>query len=347
MDRLVDRFGRRITYLRISVTDRCNMRCIYCMPPQGITHKHHSDILSFEEIYKIVKAASSLGVDKVRITGGEPLVRKDLVSLIESLKTIDGLKDIALTTNGTYLKSSAPRLKKAGLDRVNVSLDSLIPERFEEITRGGNLRASLDGIEASLSAGLEPVKINTVLIKGFNTDEIPAFADLARTRPLHVRFIEYMRTNLNDLQQRPDLFFSCPEAKDICAKLGRLKSLYSGQGSTAKVYAIEGFRGTIGFVSPISRSFCASCDKLRLTSDGRLRSCLHSSYTINLKEALSRTPSEEELADLFKKAVSYKPMSHDLAPWQARRPREDFALLRSRNSPSETRESFSMCQIGG
>lgn len=330
MDKLIDKFGRQINYLRISVTDRCNLRCIYCMPAGGIVHRAHDDILSFEEIHKIVKVAAGLGIQKIRITGGEPLVRKNLPLLIKKLRGIKALKEIALTTNGIYLSDYAHSLKMAGLDRINISLDSLMPEKFEKITRGGDLKAVLEGIESALSNGFSAVKINTVLIKGFNIDEIPAFADLTRRKAVHVRFIEYMSTDLEYIS-REEMYFSASDAKDICGSLGRLDPVYDEAAATAKIFRIEGFRGTVGFISPVSNPFCSSCNKLRLTSDGRLRSCLHSSKAINLKRAIERGASEQDLAIHFEEAVAMKPESHDLSEQPVR----------------QIGENFSMCQIGG
>src|SRR3989338_6855494 len=229
MDKLIDRFNREINYLRVSVTDRCNMRCIYCMPSEGILHRQHSQILSFEEIYRIVNIASSIGVKKIRITGGEPLVRKDLSLFIKNLKCISGLNEIALTTNGVHLKEQAFSLKEAGLDRVNISLDSLVPEKFLEITRGGNLEKALEGVEAALSAGLGPVKINVVLLRGFNDSEIASFADFSRSRPVHVRFIEYMPTHLGEYSYK-ELFFSSLEARAILDSFGELVPIENNCG---------------------------------------------------------------------------------------------------------------------
>ena len=330
MDKLIDRFGRKIDYLRISVTDRCNLRCVYCMPSGGILRRPHSEILSFEEIHRIVNVAVRLGISKVRITGGEPLVRKGLALLIKNLKRINGLNEIALTTNGVYLKEQALSLKEAGLDRINISLDSLVPEKFQEITRGGNLKSVLEGIGSGLSAGFSPIKINVVLMKAFNAQEVLDFANLTRTRPLHVRFIEYMPTYLSHFPDE-NIFFSCAEAKDMCSSMGELNALDSKQPSTAKAFRIKGFCGTIGFISPISRPFCFSCNKIRLTSYGCLRSCLHSSRTVDLKSAMGKGCSDEDLAMLIKEAVSLKPESHNLL-----------------NTPlGVDSENFSMCQIGG
>jgi len=300
------------------------------MPAGGILNKEQSEILSFEEIYRIVKASARLGIRKVRITGGEPLVRKDLPVLITKLKNISGLREIALTTNGTYLNDYAYSLKRAGLDRVNVSLDTLDPQKYQEITRGGKIETVLKGIESAFSAGLFPVKINSVLMKGFNADEILDFARLAKEMPLHVRFIEYMCTGSNRIDNE-DFYLSSLKAKQACQSLGELIPVKSVLSTTAEVFKIKGFCGTIGFISPISRPFCSSCNKLRLTSDGLLKSCLHSPEIVNLKEALTRGIGDEELANLIRKAVSLKPASHNLLNAQVTYETADF----------------SMCQIGG
>jgi len=303
MDKLIDSFGREIDYLRVSITDRCNMRCIYCMPPEGILHRPHDQILSFEDIYKIVNVAVGLGIKKVRITGGEPLVRKGLALVIKNLKRIKGLNEIVLTTNGVYLKEHAFSLKEAGLDRVNISLDSLVPEKFQEITRGGNLTRALEGMEAALLAGLRPVKINVVLMRGFNDSEIISFAGLAKSKPVHVRFIEYMPTHLGEYSYK-ELFFSSLEARAILDSLGELMPIENNCGvSAAKAFRIKGFHGTIGFIYPVSENFCSSCNKLRLTSDGCLRSCLHSSKSIDLRAAMKNGASDNDLAGLIIEAA--------------------------------------------
>lgn len=323
---LIDKFGRKIDYLRISVTDRCNLRCSYCMPEEGIVHKPHSQILTFEGISKIVKVAAGLGIEKVRITGGEPLVRKDLPKLIATLKGIAGLKEIALTTNGINLSEYAQALKNSGLDRINISLDTLVPEKFKRITRGGNIKLVLGGITSALSMGLAPLKVNTVLLNGFNTNEIIDFVSLARDNPVEVRFIEYMPTGLAD-----NLFFSCTRAKEICSSLGELIPLESKKIQASRTFQIKGFLGSIGFISPLSQPFCFYCNKLRLTSDGKLKSCLHSARAVDLKPALEKGGRQEDLVSLIKQAAAFKPASHNLqqAPLAA-----DTGI-------------FSMCQIGG
>ena len=334
-----DGFDRKINYLRISVTDRCNLRCVYCMPEEGIIHRQPRDILSFEQIYRIMEVASGLGVEKVRITGGEPLVRKDLPALVRQLRTISGLKEICLTTNGVHLADYAFSLKDSGLDRVNISLDSLNAEKFSRITRGGSLEGVLKGIDAAFSAGLVPLKLNVVLLKGFNNDEILDFAELARKRPLEVRFIEYMPTRLAAKPRAgaadQDLFFSAEEAKLSCVGLGSLEPVNNDPAQPARLYRIAGFRGSIGFISPLSGSFCGNCNKLRLTSDGRLRSCLHSYVSVDLKEAMEKGVSDEDLAGLIQDACELKPQAHNLNA------RASFA------ASDQESEGFSMCQIGG
>ncbi|MFH1823728.1 MAG: GTP 3',8-cyclase MoaA [Candidatus Firestonebacteria bacterium] len=326
---LIDAYGRKIDYLRISVTDRCNLRCIYCMTAKGILHKPQKEILLFEEIFKIVSVFAKLGIKKIRITGGEPLVRKDLHLLIKKLRSIEKLKEICLTTNGIYLSDYAYPLKIAGLDRVNISLDTLVLEKFKNITRDGNLERVLKGIESAFLVGLTPVKINIVLIKRFNDDEILNFAKLTKDKPIHVRFIEYMPTNLSYIPWK-NSFFSAIKAKNICDRLGKLNPVENASDGVAKVFRIEDFCGTIGFISAITEPFCSSCNKLRLTADGRLKSCLYSSKMIELKGILKKG-TEHDLTKLIKEVVILKLKAHSLL-----------------KSPviSEI-ESFSMCQIGG
>lgn len=323
-----DRFNRRINYLRISVTDRCNLRCIYCLPPEGIVYKSPQEILSFEEILKVVEISVKLGIEKIRITGGEPLVRRDLPELIRKLKRIEGLREVALTTNGILLPELAEELKSSGLNRINISLDTLNPEKFREVTRGGELSRVLEGIELSLSLGFSVVKLNLVLLNGFNTDEIINFVELTRNRPLEVRFIEYMPTSLPRLEA---LFFSNCLSKDIIERSFKLIPVDNPELGTARVFRVEGFQGRIGFISPVSEPFCNYCNKLRLSADGVLRSCLQSSQGIDLKKTLRKVPfQEEEVEKLIKESVFLKPHSHNL-----------------KQLPLGEGRDFSMCQIGG
>ena len=312
MTGLSDSFQRPINYLRISVTDRCNLRCVYCMPQEGITQMAHYDILSYEEIYTLVKAAAELGINKVRLTGGEPLVRagvSDLVRLIAGIETID---DISLTTNGILLAQYAAELKEAGLMRVNVSLDTLKPERFRQITRCGDLADTLKGIEAAGAAGLTPVKINMVVMAGVNDDELPDFARKTVNDGWHVRFIEHMPVN-GDTPLSPKLF-SVSDMRKRIESLGKLEpwKIEVGNGP-AKYFRLPGATGTIGFITPVTEHFCYQCNRLRLTADGKLRLCLLNEDEIDLKEPLRSGASVAELKTLIENAIAKKPKSHHLA----------------------------------
>ncbi|MGQ9546266.1 MAG: GTP 3',8-cyclase MoaA [Dehalococcoidia bacterium] len=302
----IDSLGRRINYLRVSVTDRCNLRCIYCMPPEGVPRISHSEILSYEEIRNVVQAAAELGIDKIRLTGGEPLVRTELSRLIHMLSQIKGIKELSLTTNGMLLKKHALELRQAGLSRVNVSLDTLKPDKFRYITRLGELKTVLEGIEAAQKAGLEPVKINTVVMKGINDDEILDFARMTYEDGWHIRFIELMPFKAvtefvpyNELQQR-------------IALLGKLEPCEPVAGNgPALYYRLAGATGTIGFISPLTEtSFCTRCNRMRLTPDGKLRPCLLGEDEIDLKVPLRNNASQEDLRRLISRAVASKPAGH-------------------------------------
>ncbi|MFQ5736490.1 MAG: GTP 3',8-cyclase MoaA [Thermodesulfobacteriota bacterium] len=314
MKKLVDAYERKIDYLRISVTDRCNLRCVYCMPPEGIELVESSGILRYEEFLRIARIAVGHGVSKIRVTGGEPLVRKGIIEFLSSLASLDGLDDLSLTTNGVLLKEYAPRLKAAGLRRVNVSLDSLKRERFEKMTRGDNLCQVLEGLDAAEAAGLTPVKINMVAIKGFNDDEILAFARMSLERPYHVRFIEYMPFNTQEGWQR-DKCLSAKELKDMIEKgVGALEPVTEKKGSAgpAKRYRFKGAPGEVGFISPISEHFCGSCNRLRLTSDGKIRNCLFSDREVDLRAAMRGGAGDEVIEELLFRAVMEKPQGHQI-----------------------------------
>jgi len=308
-DKMKDNFGREINYLRISITDRCNFRCKYCMPERGISPKPHEDILSFEEIIQFVKAVAPLGISKIRVTGGEPLVRKGVIKFIEKLKTINGIEDISMTTNAYHLSTLAQNLKKAGLDRVNISLDSLRPHRFKEITRGGELSKVIQGIESAIKAGLTPVKINCVAIKGFNDDEIMDFVNLTQEHPLHVRFIELMP--LGEKNWGKDRYISAKDIKTLIKKELIPIALPTGAGP-ATYYKIPDSLGNIGFITPISHHFCSACNRLRLTADGKLKPCLESDEEIDIKFALRQNKKQEELQKAFIQALKQKPKRHHM-----------------------------------
>ena len=310
MTGLSDSFQRPINYLRISVTDRCNLRCIYCMPAEGIQLTSHEDILSYEEIYAVAEAAAELGINKVRLTGGEPLVRAGLPGLVQMLTQINTIDDISLTTNGILLARSAAELKSAGLRRVNVSLDTLKPDKFEYITRGGNLDDVLKGIKFARSVGLSPIKINMVVMPGINDEELLDFATRTVKDEWHVRFIEHMPFGENG---KTSPFISVSEIKQRLAALGELEPCLMKAGNgPAKYFRLPLAKGTIGFITPVSEHFCFHCNRLRLTADGKLRPCLLSEDEIDLKQPLRNGISLEELKKLIKKAAAKKPLRHRL-----------------------------------
>jgi cyclic pyranopterin phosphate synthase len=314
MTGILDSFGRSINYLRISVTDRCNLRCIYCMPPEGVPQMPHSEILSYEEIRTVVRAAAELGINRIRVTGGEPLVRAELSKLVKMLSQIVGIQELSLTTNGTLLKKHALELKQAGLSRVNVSLDTLKADKFQRITRRGKLQDVLEGIEAAKYAGLEPVKINTVVMRGINDDEILDFARMTCEEGWHVRFIELMPFK-GVAEVVPSV-----ELRQHISSLGKLEPCASITGNGPAVYyRLAGAKGTIGFISPLTElPFCSRCNRLRLTPNGRLRPCLLDEDEIDLKMPLRNNASIEELKHLILKAVASKPEHHHLEGGNAR-----------------------------
>jgi cyclic pyranopterin phosphate synthase len=312
MTGISDSFQRPINYLRISVTDRCNLRCVYCMPPEGISLMSHYDILSYEEIYTLVKVAAELGINRIRLTGGEPLVRAGLSDLVRLITSIDTIKDISLTTNGILLEQYASELKEAGLMRVNVSLDTLKPERFRQITRCGELEDTLKGIEAAKAADLTPVKINMVVMSGINDDEILDFARKTIDDDWNVRFIEHMPVT-GDAPVTPKLF-SVSEMRKRIETLGVLEpwKMDAGNGP-AKYFRLPGAKGTIGFITPVTEHFCYQCNRLRLTADGKLRLCLLNEEEIDLKDPLRSGASVAELKSIIENAIARKPKSHHLA----------------------------------
>ncbi|MCI0469309.1 MAG: GTP 3',8-cyclase MoaA [Nitrospirae bacterium] len=306
-----DRYGRIIDYMRISVIDRCNLRCIYCMPSEGVKLIEHGDILSYEDIIRIVRIAAGLGVKKIRITGGEPLVRKDLDYLIASLNNIEGIEDISLTTNGILLKKYAKALSSAGLRRVNVSMDSLRPDRFRDITRGGDISEVWDGMNEAERLGLVPIKINMVPIKGINDDEIEDFARLTIKTPYHVRFIEFMPIGARDIWSR-EKYMSTDEIKERVSAIAPLEPVKLRKSGPARYFRFEGSSGVIGFISPITHHFCNSCNRLRMTPDGKIRPCLFSETEIDIKSAIRQGASDDELEKLLLLSMELKPEGHSI-----------------------------------
>lgn len=295
-----DRYNREISYMRISLTDRCNFRCLYCMPEAGIEKCSHDEIISLEEVEKIVRAAATLGIKKIRLTGGEPLVRKGIVSLCEKISKIPGIEEICITTNGALFKDYAKALKEAGVNRVNFSLDSLDPEKFKKITRGGDLSQTLAGIDEAIRLGFK-VKINAVLIGGFNIDDIEKLVEYTKDQDLQVRFIELMQMG-QTMDWDKESFVS---NKIVLEKLPQLEALKTD--GVAKVYKIPGYRGTVGLISPISSCFCQDCNRIRLTADGKLKPCLHSNREISLKGL-----EGDDLLEALKEGVYQKDKSHQL-----------------------------------
>ncbi len=311
MSCLVDTYHRRIDYMRISVTDRCNLNCSYCTdgPEQ---HLKRSEILSYEEIVRVVRAAAVLGVHKVRLTGGEPLLRPGLETLVKLIASVPGIDDVSLTTNGLLLLGKTSRLKEAGLRRLNVSLDTFKPERFKRISGSNRLPEVLAGIEAAKKAELVPVKINMVVLKGFNDDEVLDFARKSRDDGWHVRYIEHMPV----LEQGFDsscLVTGHEVMEKIENELGPLEPVFTANGSgPADYYRLSGAPGTIGFIKPMSERFCDRCNRFRLTADGRLRTCLLSNGEIDIRTALRGGASISELAMIIQQAVNEKPEKHHL-----------------------------------
>ncbi len=302
---LRDGYGRLIRYLRVSVTDRCNLRCLYCsyrdfawLPPE--------EILSYEEIYEVVSAAVSLGVERVRLTGGEPLIRKGLPELVRKLASIPGIRDLSLTTNGLRLAEMAAELKNAGLHRVNISLDTLRPERFSELTGSDGLSRVLAGIEEALRVGLEPVKINVVVLRNFNEDEIPDLVGLTFREPLHIRFIEFMPVGEGTVEHT-ERWVPLPEIRRRVEEMGPLEPVEAKGGGPARYFRLPGARGSVGFIGALSEHFCGECNRLRLTPEGRLRFCLFSDEEFDLRPYLSMGP--EALRAALQKAVLRKPAS--------------------------------------
>jgi len=320
MSGLSDSFQRPINYLRISVTDRCNLRCIYCMPAEGVNLMSHIDILTYEEIYTIVKAGAELGINKVRITGGEPLVRSGLPKLIQMLAQIDAIDDISLTTNGTLLSRYAAELKKSGLRRVNISLDTLKPDKFEFITRRSKLGDVLKGIEVAKSVGLNPVKLNVVVMSGINDDELLDFGTKTIDDEWHVRFIEFMPFIGNGVEAPQ--FISVSDMRKRLELLGELEPCLPSVGNgPAKSFRFHHAKGTIGFITPVSEHFCFRCNRLRLTADGKLRPCLLAEDEIDLRQPLRSGTSSTGLKQLIEEAVASKPLRHHLSEGQIPRDR--------------------------
>lgn len=303
-----DSYERKIDYLRVSVTDRCNLRCFYCMPEEGVEWKESSEILRYEEMELIIQAAVNAGIRKVRITGGEPLVRKNVVSFIEYISKMPEIEDISMTTNGFYLADKLPALKAAGLKRVNISLDTLNSTNFEKITGRSGLDKVLAAIELALELGLYPVKVNMVLLKGINEDDALRLASWTKEKDIDVRYIELMPLG----GAGKEYFLPVQVIEERLNSLGRLIDCQEKGNGPALYKKFSGAAGKIGFISPLSNHFCHRCNRMRLTADGKLKPCLISPVEVDIKSALRQGASVEELTEIFKQAVRLKPERHHL-----------------------------------
>lgn len=311
--KLIDRNHRKLNYLRISITDRCNLRCLYCVPEGRIPKLSHNAILSYEEILRIVNIATRLGVNKVRVTGGEPLVRKGVYRFLSQLTELDALNDVSLTTNAVLLEKNAQKIFDAGIRRINISLDTLKKEKYHQITGYNLYDRAWNGIRKALELGFNPIKINVVALKGINEDEIIDFGKLSTSSPFHIRFIEYMPIGAS--RANMDQHLLTPEIKHKLSAVGRLVRVENGTNDgPAQRYKFEGGIGEIGFISAVSRHFCNTCNRMRLTADGNLRACLLSDSHTNLKNPLRAGCSDDKLKELFLAAVQSKSPGHNLSP---------------------------------
>ncbi|MBA53717.1 MAG: GTP 3',8-cyclase MoaA [Pseudomonadales bacterium] len=309
MTNLVDKFGRKVNYLRISVTDRCDFRCVYCMAEE-MTFLPRTQILSLEEIHRIANAFVDLGVKKIRLTGGEPLIRRNVITLIEKLGQMPMLDQLVMTTNGSQLEKSAPLLKQAGVKRINISLDSLDPERFRNLTRTGDLSQVLNGIDAALGQGFDSVKINAVILKGRNDDEILPLIDFARAKGTDITFIEEMPLGNISEHQRDECFMSSEAVREVISSRYALNPITHSSGGPARYYRFEDSASKVGFISPHSHNFCGDCNRVRLTAEGRLLLCLGNEHSVDLRAVVRSTDDDAVLRQAIVDAMGLKPEQH-------------------------------------
>ncbi len=308
-----DQYGRELNDLRISLTDRCNLRCVYCMPEEGIDFRPPEELLRDDELLLLVRIAAELGVKRVRLTGGEPTVRPAVVDLVGAIGAVPGIRDLSMTTNGLLLEYLAADLARAGLRRVNVSLDTLDPEKFRRITRGGRVERVLAGIARAEAVGLLPIKINAVVVRGFNEEDVVPLARLTRERPWEVRFIEVMPFGAVADAADAGIVTSEETTARIEAALGPLEAINLSGEDPARTYRLRGAAGTLGFISPVSQPFCSKCGRLRLTADGRLRLCLLRDDEVDLLTPLRNGASYDELKEIFAAGAYRRPFGHALA----------------------------------
>jgi len=329
MEPLVDSYGRRIKSMRISITDKCNFRCTYCMPAEGLPWLKKADILSYEEIERVARIAVSIGIEQIRLTGGEPLVRRDVPVLIRLLRSIEGLRSLSLTTNGLLLKQQARALAEAGLTRINVSLDSLVREKFEQVTRRDQLGRVMEGLaELEQYPSISPIKVNAVAMRAFSEEEVLDFVCLARRKAYLVRWIEFMPLDADQIWRKEDILTGKEIKQIIEAEYGPLKPITRTDPSeTARRYTFSDGIGEIGFINPVSEPFCSSCDRIRLTADGQLRTCLFATQETDLRSVIRTGSNDETLAHTLRQAVWHKELKHSIGDKQFKRANRSMSMI--------------------
>ncbi len=328
MEPLVDSYGRRIKSMRVSITDKCQFRCTYCMPAEGLPWLKRSEILSYEEITRVVRIAASIGIEQVRLTGGEPLVRRDVPELIRMLKPLPGLRSLSLTTNGVLLKKQAVLLAEAGLTRINVSLDSLVREKFFQLTRRDQFDAVIEGLEElEKYPSIHPIKINAVAMRGFTEDEVLDFAALARRKPYIVRWIEFMPLDADQIWRKEDILTGGEILAIIEKAYGPMTRIMGDPSETARRYTFPDGVGEVGFINPVSEPFCSSCDRIRMTAEGKLRTCLFSTEETDLREPLRSGASDEVIEEIIRRAVWNKELKHYIGDKRFRRANRSMSMI--------------------
>jgi cyclic pyranopterin phosphate synthase len=329
MEPLVDSYGRRIKSMRISITDKCNFRCTYCMPAEGLPWLKKAEILSYEEIVHIARVAVEIGIEQIRLTGGEPLVRRDVPEVVRQLRQIEGLRSLSLTTNGILLKQQAAALAAAGLTRINVSLDSLLREKFTRMTRRDQLHGVLAGLEeVKRYPAIHPIKINAVAIKDFSEEEVLPFVQFARDNAFVMRWIEFMPLDADQIWRKEDILSGAEIQAIIEAAHGPLVPISTGDpAETARRYTFSDGIGEVGFINPVSEPFCASCDRIRLTADGQLRTCLFATEETDLRAVVRSQASDEELAGVIRRAVWHKELKHYIGDKRFKRASRSMSMI--------------------
>ncbi len=326
---LVDSYGRRIKSMRISITDKCNFRCTYCMPAEGLPWLKKADILSYEEIERLSRVAVSIGIEQIRLTGGEPLVRRDVPELVSKLRQIEGLRSLSITTNGILLKQQAKQLAEAGLTRINVSLDSLVREKFAQLTRRDQLDRVLEGLEeVEKYPTIHPIKINAVAIRGYSEDEVLDFVRFARNKAYVMRWIEFMPLDADQIWRKEDILAGHEIQQIIEAEYGPLVQITTGDASeTARRYTFSDGIGEVGFINPVSEPFCSSCDRIRLTADGQLRTCLFATEETDLRAILRADADDEQIASTIREAVWHKELKHYIGDKRFKRASRSMSMI--------------------